>query len=210
MVAATGGLEMFDEESMKCKHGGASKKCHKSSSNLKSAPEAKAVCCCIIHCKQNSTNKSMKLQEYFTTKRYSREFISFLCQCLSFEAKVRPSADKLLQHPWFSWKQSKKECEQPSVALRELLSISQLWRQELPVEYQGTSEKQLVRICEAMSVILPCCEDWNSGKQDMLKNGNKTAVKTLAMELGLDEGKVWDKIKETFDHARLNITTDNC
>jgi len=79
---------------------------------------------------------------------------------LKFDPGSRPTASVLLSHDFFTKEVSSDHGSLTS--LEELLQISSHWMKQayLPVEYQGQSEKHIVRICEAISALLPTCEDW--------------------------------------------------
>ena len=118
------------------------------------------VGCCILHyeeeksAEKNTETGLLKIPQYFNSDRYSREFLDFLCKCLRFSEDDRASLDDLLNHTWLMHKETYKTA---SVTLKELIQISNQWRQVVPLtECQGPVEKQLERVCEAMAAVLPC------------------------------------------------------
>ena len=149
--------------------------------------------CCVLHCsnKGSPKNENLTLIKYFTKNRYSDEFLDFLCCCLRFSEESRPSLNELQNHPWMNSKSIPKSAV---VSLKELIQISNQWRQIVPVECQGPAEKQLERICEAMIAVLPCCSNFEETIDTLLTN--KESVRELALDLGLELDKVWNKLKE--------------
>ncbi len=186
-ISALGGLEIVD------------------SSEFERIAARSPSSCCVLHCGDEKAatapgphkGGALLLSQYFTTRRFSPQFLDFLCKCLRFNEADRPSIDELLKHPWIT---SKSAFKSAAVSLRELILISNQWRQAVPpVEYQGPAEKQLDRVCEAMAAVLPCCDNFEEivavfagGKAD------KAVAQELATDLGLELDNVWNKLVEVF------------
>ena len=162
-----------------------------------------ATACCALHCVDEKSappaashkGGALILSQYFTTKRYSANFLDFLCKCLRFSETERASIDELQKHPWIT---SKPALKSAAVSLQELIQISNQWRQSVPpVEYQGPAEKQLERVCEAMAAVLPCCENCEEITGAFIGGKlEKTVAKELAVDLGLELDNVWGKLME--------------
>jgi len=67
--------------------------------------------CCVLHLSNGNENKpaenapkvsGLTLGQYFNTKRYSENFLDFLCKCLRFNESDRPSIEELQKHPWIT------------------------------------------------------------------------------------------------------------
>jgi len=151
--------------------------------------------CCIIH--KNSDNKTdidgINFSDYLNENKFSKEFLDFLCKCLQFKEAERATISDLIKHPWIKEKTNFKT---PEVTLQELIMISNQWRlSSLPIQFQGPSEKQLDRVCEAMASVIPSCENYEKILLMYLK-GDETVAKELATDLGMDEKRVWNQIKK--------------
>ena len=191
-ISALGGLEIID------------------SSEFERIAARSPTNCCVLHCGDEKgaapsapphKGGALLLSQYFTPKRFSPQFLDFLCRCLRFNEADRMSVEELQKHPWITTKPTFKSA---AVSLQELILISNQWRQAVPpVEYQGPAEKQLDRVCEAMAAVLPCCENFEEitaaftgGKME------KTVAKELAVDLGLELDKVWSRLIEVINAIR--------
>ena len=107
----------------------------------------------------------------------------------------RLDIDDLLKHPWIN---SRIAFKSALVTLKELIQISNQWRQSSPpIECQGPAEKQLDRVCEAMAAVLPCCENYEEIVSIFSRlKGDRSVARDLAVDLGLDVEKVWTKLSE--------------
>lgn len=75
----------------------------------------------------------------------------------------------------------------------------------LPVDCQGASEKLLERIAGALNVVLPNCDKWfvdqnftNYTKLLYHLSKDSPIIQTLALDLGINAQKVFDKIFSVF------------
>lgn len=193
-LSALGGLEILD------------------SSEFERIAARNSSSCCVLHCNEVKTPanpdsdqkaRGLLLSQYFTNKRYSPEFLDFLCKSLRFSEEERSTVEDLQKHPWIT---GKVEFKSATVTLQELIQISNQWRQSVPpIEYQGPAEKQLDRVCEAMAAVLPCCENYEQITA-AFANGKveKAVAQELAVDLGLDLDKVWTRLLDiiTTIHAQ--------
>lgn len=160
--------------------------------------------CCILHCSDESAHSGLlTLSQYFSTKRYSQNFLDFLCKCLRFSETDRSSVEQLQHHPWIT---SKADLKGPLVDLKELIQIGNQWRHSAnPSEYQGSAERQLERLCEAMVSVLPCCEDYDGIVERFSKGQiDDEAVKELALDIGLDVEAVWKQLMKVIKAIQDN------
>ena len=172
LVSALGGLDIIGTQEIEKMEGG----------------------CCMLHREEEKGQEGyISVAGYFTSKRYSKEFLDFLCKCLRFSEESRATVDELLSHPWFLGKPILKTA---NVTLQELIQISNQWRQVVPlVECQGPAEKQLERVCEAMAAVLPCCENFETIiKEFMERRENEEMGTELALDLGVETKDVWEKL----------------
>eukprot|EP00826_Nyctotherus_ovalis_P013191 TRINITY_DN13528_c0_g1_i19.p1 TRINITY_DN13528_c0_g1~~TRINITY_DN13528_c0_g1_i19.p1 ORF type:complete len:160 (+),score=31.93 TRINITY_DN13528_c0_g1_i19:77-556(+) len=137
----------------------------------------------------------MCIRDSFTTKRYSSNFLDFLCKSLRFSETGRLSLEKLQRHPWLTSKVSKGSL----VSLKELMQIGRQWRHSgTSSDQQGTAEGQLERLCGAMAAVLPCCKDYETIIAKFAKGQiEREAIDELALDTGLNTGIVWEKLMET-------------
>ncbi len=193
-ISALGGLEIID------------------SSEFERVAAKCSSSCCVLHCTEDKSASAsasasaggsgnpkvvgaLLLSQYFTTRRYSPEFLDFLCKCMKFNELERAGLDELESHPWLT---GKVEMHSAIVSLLELIQISNQWRQAVPpTEYQGPAEKQLDRVCDAMTAVLPCCENYEAITTAFVTGKVEKAVAMeLAVDLGLDLNKVWTRLLE--------------
>ena len=185
-VSALGGIDVLD------------------SKELERITNRPSTACCVLHCGNKVPLQSghVTISQYFTTKRYSPEFLDFLCKCLKFSEADRPSIEQLQKHPWITSKTTKG----PQVSVKELVHIGRQWRQAgSSSEQQGTAEGQLERLCESMASVLPCCGNYESIISKFLKGQiQKDAIKELALDTGLDIETVWDRFMKTIKQIQGN------
>jgi serine/threonine protein kinase len=216
LVMAMGGFELFegqelDQETLK--------------GVLNNLQMATPKACCLLHSNDffqliNSAPSTGKLtssrisasttfpQQQFrhlddflaSNPRVSLEFRSFLCKCLKFEPKDRPSITRLLEHPFLT-----KKYDKSSVSLVELLRISHAWTIQ-PYDYQDAGEKQLQKLSEGLAVVLQNCEKWFAlgliygNIKSLLKPSPQRkpieGLEEIAIQLGLPREVVYDKFAE--------------
>jgi hypothetical protein len=135
------------------------------------------------------------IQDFLKTQNFSQEFIDFLCSCLKFDPQERPSLKTLMKSPFITNKNTKG----PAVSLSDLLKISNTWSKNsvLPSEYQGYSERQLNKLVETLTLVLPNCEKLPSKFFDEFEmlTPNSQVILDLANELGLPALKVWKRVE---------------
>ncbi len=155
----------------------------------------------IIDNKASKNNASQINIHDFLTQNFSKDFVKFLCSCLKFDPNERPTIKNLLSSPFVK----SQETRGPAVTLPELLKISIQWNKNLvlPLEYQGPSERQLQKVCEALAVVLPNCEAFTRGNH-LYENLRELTVSSpviqnLSYELGLPAVKVWEEISKLLD-----------
>ena len=215
LICAVGGMEFFESQEF-------SEKLKIFMDDLAKKSNEKSKYCCIIHNEDiissikllssnidvnNKLNGSVKIKpkhfnimDFLTSNKFSKDFISFLCSCLKFDALERGTIKSLLNH---SFLVNNKENKGPGISLAEILKISLQCTKTyvLPPEYQAASERQLDRVIEALSVVLPTCE--KLGGEDALNdytllenlNSGSSVIQGLAQDLGLPCIKVWKKIE---------------
>lgn len=135
----------------------------------------------------------ISIRDFLKAQNFSKEFESFLCKCLRFDNSKRASINSLLKSSFLRL----KEFKGPAVDITELLKISAQWSRcsVLPAEYQGASERQIKKLCQAIPVVLPHIE-----RNDLypelysLKQDNQQ-VKELAEDLGLTPKQIFTNIK---------------
>lgn len=154
--------------------------------------------------KNSKSLPQISIQDALLTQNFSKDFVKFLCSCLKFDPNERSSITSLLSSPFVLHQTAKG----PGVTLPELLKIGIQWNKNLvlPQEYQGPSERQLHKLCEALAVVLPNCEAFTKGSggwspYDDLNVGNPV-IQNLAFELGLPVAKVCAQIEETVRELR--------
>lgn len=223
LICAVGGLEFFESsdliEKMKSyldEHG-------------KKSDGSSAGICCLIHDEEAISNmkssfehskltstigdkkiKHITILDFLKANKFSKEFTDFLCLALRFDPHQRGTIKDLKLHSFLS---SSKDSNGPSVALTDLIRISALWTKNsvLPLEYQVASEKQLDRVCEALSVVLPNGVHSNDAEMreyyrlEMLSSDN-SAVQELAEDLGLPPEKVWKRIESCLKGINMPST----
>ena len=170
--------------------------------------------CCLIHSEefiqQFNQNDTTKKQQYLTIKRllleshrFTSDFNDFLCKCLQINYAKRFTVEQLLNHRFLH----NNHLQGPILSLREVIKVSVDWNKhdELPVEYQGASEKQLDRLCDGLNLVLPNCERWFKSSQYqyyvrkmMNLSKDSEVITNLANDLGLQPQKVYDKIYQIF------------
>lgn len=186
-IAALGGSEILD------------------SKELERIAHRPTGACCVLHCdsKGSSQSSHLSISQYFTTKRFSPEFLDFLCKCLRFSESERLSIEELQAHSWLTLKTSKGAM----VSLKELIQIGRQWRQSTASsEQQGTAEGQLERLCESMGSVLPCCENYEMIMAKFVKGQiEKEAIREIALDTGLDIEIVWDKLMKTIKKIQGSI-----
>ena len=145
----------------------------------------------------------ISIKDFFVYNNFSKEFLEFLCCCLKFDSTKRSSIPALLSSPFLV----KSHIKGPVTSLRELIKISAQWSNNnnltLKPEHQGASENHLNKLCDALIVVLPNCQqfsasDDNPAKYDiLLKLGpGSQKIKDLASELGLTPARVWESISQ--------------
>jgi len=158
----------------------------------------------IIIDKNSKPTSQITIQD-FLINNFSKEFVKFLCGCLKFDPQERSTIKSLLNS---SFIKSQSVSKGPAISLPELLKISVQWNKNLilPTEYQGPSEKQLKKVCEALAVVLPNCDTvMRSNKERRVYeelrelNANSQLIQNLSFELGLPPVKVWEEIKKMLD-----------
>lgn len=220
LLSAVGGLEFFESSDL------VEKLKIFLEEYVKKGEEARHKHCCIIHdeeiiasMKVNTEHKAfsnkgtlsadmglkhISIINFLQANKISREFVDFLCACLRFEPTQRASLRDLKAHPFIT---GTRELHGPNVSLNELIKISTLWTKNfiLPPEYQVASEKQLDRVCEALSVVLPNSDRIGSNDAEMREyyklesmDSRSTVIQALAEDLGLPPEKVWKRIEGIF------------
>eukprot|EP01016_Furgasonia_blochmanni_P010451 TRINITY_DN14432_c0_g1_i1.p1 TRINITY_DN14432_c0_g1~~TRINITY_DN14432_c0_g1_i1.p1 ORF type:complete len:234 (+),score=26.66 TRINITY_DN14432_c0_g1_i1:62-763(+) len=155
----------------------------------------------------NLKDKPLTIHEYMTFgSKFSGDLINFLCLCLRFDATKRPSAKTLLSHPFLS--QSSVGAHGPDVSLANMVQMSVEWNRQqsnLPLEFQGPSERQLDKVCDALAIVLPNCDTWFTDRKknellDSLWNDKKDCeeIKDLSHELGLPTMKIKQRLRTVF------------
>ena len=216
LLSAVGGLEFFESNDLVERI-----KIFLEEYTKKSETSRNAYCC-IIHDEQtisaiklNTDHKTSKRQEdderqsakhlsileFLQASKFSKEFIDLLCRCLKFEPLQRATMQELKTHPFLK----SKDYNGPNVTLAELIKISTMWTKNfvLPPEYQVASERQLDRVCEALSVVLPSSDRMGANAAEMreyqkleLLDSHSGVIEELAEDLGLPHQKVWERIQE--------------
>lgn len=221
LLCAVGGLEFFESNDLLEKI-----KVYLEE-HVRKPEESRGKICCLIHdeemisCMKSSFEhkklsstagdkgiKHISIIDFLQAKKQSKEFLEFLCLALRFDPQQRATIKDLKAHPFLS--SNNRETNGPSVTLNDLLKISTLWTKNsvLPLEYQGASEKQLDRVCEALSVVLPNGTSSNQAEmREFYKletlNSESPVVIELAEDLGLPPEKVWKRIEASFRGAKL-------
>ena len=212
LICAVGGLEFFESSEL------IEKIKTYLDENTNKMDETSTKICCLIHDEEKISNmrsssehkkpfsmagekkiKHITIKDFLKANKLSKEFINFLCLALRFDPHQRATIKDLKLHPFLT---NPKDSGGASVALSELIKISALWTKNsvLPLEYQVASEKQLDRVCEALSVVLPNGVHSNDAemreyhKLELLCR-DKSAVQELAEDLGLPVEKVWARIE---------------
>ncbi len=95
LVAATGGLELLNQEAL-------------------DFPKEEADCCLMHQLKKYEESKTdcyLKLTDLIGPERFSPDFLDLLCKCLKFD-QSRSTPRELLSHPWITGR-NEKEREGP-------------------------------------------------------------------------------------------------
>ncbi len=154
--------------------------------------------------KSSKPSSHINIQDFLKTQNFSQEFIDFLCGCLKFDPYERTSISSLLKSPFITNKSTKG----PSVGLSDILKISHTWSKNsvLPSEYQGYSERQLNKLVETLTLVLPNCEKKPSKFFDEFEmlTPNSQVIVDLANELGLPSIKVWKSVESLYKSSPRN------
>ena len=142
------------------------------------------------------TSVVSSLQDIILTKNFSKYFIELLCNCLKFDPNSRLSASSLLKLRFFH----DQKTLGPLTSLSDLIKISHQLN-VLPDKYQAASEKQLEKLCNALSVLLSQSDlsskqDKENKKDHLLERLtiDSLIVEDLAFDLGLQPVKVWQHL----------------
>ena len=140
------------------------------------------------------------LQDLLVKKNFSSNFIEFLCSCLRFDHNKRLSAQELLESPFIINKGTKG----PKITLSELIKVNNHSMKEivLPSQYQVASEKQLDKVCNALSILWSqshLISDENN--KENIKDFKRLKIESdviqdLAFDLGLPPIKVFRKLNK--------------
>eukprot|EP00743_Colponemidia_sp_Colp-15_P008412 GILK01009140.1.p1 GENE.GILK01009140.1~~GILK01009140.1.p1 ORF type:complete len:550 (+),score=70.32 GILK01009140.1:115-1764(+) len=143
-----------------------------------------------------SPASAFRLPPFLLSKRFSDNFRSFLCLCLSSDPSSRPSARDLLSHPFFT--SSTRRAAGPVVSLQELgkLLLGQKRIDAADADLYGgevTAVKQLSRLCMSMSAALSGIDGTSPRNRDRRDHVNMSAldlaqtscVEFIAEKLGL-------------------------
>ena len=166
-------------------------------------PEDKSKYCCVIHSEEainsiggrQSASACLGLKDVLSMGSFSEGFTEFLCSCLKFDSTSRWTASSLLNSTFVL----DQKVSGPLTTLSDLLKISsQLNKNDvIPDQYLAASEKQLEKLCNALSVLLsqPCLSP-NQGRSDQRTHELKKLtlespiIQDLAFDLGLQPAKV--------------------
>ena len=172
LVSATGGLDLINHEALDFNTRGDS--------------------WCLLHWWEKIENKSNNICISDLLKdRYSPEFSDFLWKWLRFDYKERETIKKLMGkdgHPWLQLRTSDKYSTHLKVSIKELLKIS------------GEREENKISSTQFL-------DDFKSSQVDKLidfiewveytpTSINKSKIKKVAEELGIDEDYLQKKLKE--------------
>lgn len=179
LVAALGGTEILHSKELQ---------------RISSRP---STACCVLHCGNEVASQAgyLTIPQYFTTKRYSSDFLDFLCKSLRFSETDRLCLEELQRHAWVTSRVGKGSL----VSLKELMQIGRQWRcSGTSSEQQGTAEGQLDKLCAAMAAVLPCCKNYEAIIATFARGQIEwNAVEELAQDTGLNATIVWEKLMET-------------
>jgi serine/threonine protein kinase len=124
--------------------------------------------CCLLHSLVKKGNLPY-------IKRFSPEFIDFLCRCLKHAPSSRATVDELIRHPWLSMKHSSLP-----LTLKDLLKLGN----STAPEGVSAGDMQLARICNSLQSMLG---------DPVIPTGSIDCA-GLARELGLPVKKVQDAV----------------
>ena len=182
-------------------------------------PEYQSKYCCVLHNEEAISQINLEFydkagpneedffgkfhlgfKELLAKSNFSANFLQFLCNCLRFDHTKRYSAQELLESPFITSKNSKG----PKITLAEMIKMNSQTLKEtvLPSKYQVASEKQLDKLCNALSIL------WSQSNV-MLDESNKENIKDfkqlkidsepiqdLAFDLGLPPVKVFRQLNK--------------
>jgi serine/threonine protein kinase len=161
----------------------------------------------IVIDKSSKTNDQIRIQNVLLSSNFSKEFIDFLCSCLKFDPNQRASTKDLLHMPFLKH----KECHGPSISLTEILKISHQWSKNfvLPPEYQGATERELNKLCEALSIVLPNCDSFGTSDDNVKDystleslDADSPEIQELAADLGTSAEVVAKRIKQLLESLK--------
>jgi hypothetical protein len=191
IYSTMGGLEIFDASQYICSHNDS---------------RGESTCCCFFHCIENFENESSNDKKYKTTqiikKKYSVEFISYICEITSYRFKYNSifSNNKIKNHPWLvSLTEKHSQASEMNLNLEELLKVSNIMSKKI-------SFIKLEKLCDSISQILPLCRSkYHLNKNATDSPGNSvelcltsSVVEDISFNLGIEKEVLLEKIKPLY------------
>lgn len=119
-------------------------------------------------------------------KRFSKEFIDFLCCCLRFEQKNKVDIEIMMDHSFFNSNIEKGN----NISLKEIVRISSNWK----LNSSDFAIKETIgHIIQSLFIVL---EEKNITKQKFLEgNHMEKLINVLALDLGMSQKMISDIVK---------------
>ena len=164
-------------------------------------------CCCPIHCQIKKKAASLKSEKKVVTighffERLSDHCIDFLCHSMRFDPAKRADSSYLLKHHWWTVHYRKTGV---NVTLPELIRLSHNWTTGGGFEYPNAAQQQLDKLCDAMALVLPGCEEWFQENSGDFPLSNKGLIREIAEEIGSTEAEVSQRLTDVWKAHKPNF-----
>lgn len=154
--------------------------------------------CCLIHSEDYLLNflkepsekkKTLRIIDILKKYSISNDLINFLCNCLQLNSNKRSTIQNLMNTSFIQ-----NELEETKVSIKELIRLNR----GLEPQILSISEKQLEKICDAITIVLPVCN-----KIPDLQNlmGKNKVIENISFDLGLS----YEKILKVFSECIMNF-----
>jgi len=108
IYTAIGGMEIINFTEFTCTHDSEGEGNGIDSPKNNSVLNPSQCCCCLYHCIEKTEKKldtKLKITNFINNKRFSQEFIDFICLCTSYDLLERNvTFSKLKNHSWLNMK----------------------------------------------------------------------------------------------------------
>ncbi len=193
IYAALGGMDIINFTEYTCIHENNEEKDQKEKNTLK----YQAGCCCLFHCVEKyekCLKTKLKITNYINNKRFTQEFIDFLCLTTSYDLLERNvDFSKLKNHSWLNMKHDKVD---------NIFSFTDLHK-TYSNKKKNLYEKNVDNLIDVIARMFPNASSYyqdNNFKDSsaILNKENKDLVE-LAEDIGVEFDVLVRKLKPVFD-----------